>query len=377
VCNRCFEDPKIVSWIEANGDTVKPNYVCESCGKNDGEMRVIDAMDLSEKLQSVIMKHYTHEHIHGLYGSAYGYAEGDEDPALLAGLSTLDDVCFSLFADDSDKLAEFIVKHRNWRAEAKGGDAFFDSPHDEVWKENCWFDDEGNLWYEFSENIKYTSRFFDHKSFDRTEFLNKLLSTLDKLLIANYPERFYRARLIETTKTKSDILANPTRELDKPPNRISSHNRFSPTGISYIYLADSIETALMEIGSKVGDESAYGEFIIEEGLKIVDLRRKTLLDTLDWFDDEFDSSLFCFLSHFTGDISKPIAEDDKAIDYIPTQIVSEFIDVQGYGGFLYDSSRSRKGYNLVLFERGYNLKLYGVVKSEKMDYRVVSGEEIE
>jgi hypothetical protein len=96
----------------------------------------------------------------------------------------------------------------------------------------------------------------------------------------------------------------------------------------------------------------------------VDLRRKTLLENLDSFDENFSSSEFCFLSTFTADIARPVGKDDKLIDYVPTQIVSEFIWSKEFDGFLYDSSVDRNGFNLVLFEKGYDMTRFELVEKE-------------
>jgi hypothetical protein len=307
----------------------------------------------------VISNFYAHEHEHGLLGSARSYCDEGENPASFAGLSDLFEVCGDLFwEEDSERLVNFIVEHRNWRKVMDGGDDFFADPYENVWKDRCWFENSENLWYEFSENVKYRARFFDHPSYSRTDFLESLEPTFEALLTTSYPKIFYRARIIDSGSTKKKILSDPETELDKPPNKYAGYNRFSPAGISYIYLADSLETALVEIGVEVGNECAYGVFEIEDGLKIVDLKRRTLLENLDWFDDEFSSSEFCFLSNFTTEIALPIKENDKLIDYVPTQIVAEFIWSKGYDGFLYDSSLSKEGFNLVLFERGYKMKRF-------------------
>jgi len=107
------------------------------------------------------------------------------------------------------------------------------------------------------------------------------------------------------------------------------------------------------------------------------LRKRSLLEHLDYFDEDFSSSTFCFLSAFTADIAQPITESDKLIDYVPTQIVSEFIWSEGYDGFLYDSSLYRSGYNLVIFEKKYELKRYGIVENQDLLYRVISSNDID
>jgi len=376
ICNRCFIDKKIRAYIKKHGTRVASGYICPNCSATSKVTHSINPMTLSKKLQRVILKFYAHEHVHGLFGSARSNCDDGEYPASFARLSNLNDVCFDLFDDDSDRLSQFIVDHRNLRAEMDGGDTFFDSTYDDVWKENCWFDMSENEWYDFSENVKHNARFFDHSTYSRTQFLKNLFPTFKILLIKAYPSTFYRARIVDSIPTKVKISSNPLEQLDKPLNRIAGYNRFSPAGISYIYLADTIDTALAEVRSTVGQECAYGEFELESGLKIIDLRKRNLLNHLDYFDDDFSSSTYCFLSAFTINIAQPIAEHDKLIDYVPTQIVSEFLWSKGFDGFLYDSNLSRSGYNLVVFNNHYELRRYGFVENLSIQYRVTSTHEI-
>jgi len=70
VCNNCFNDTKIQAYIISKGTCVSSSYVCDYCVNNSGITHEMDAMKLSEKLQTVILKFYAHEHVHGLYGSA-------------------------------------------------------------------------------------------------------------------------------------------------------------------------------------------------------------------------------------------------------------------------------------------------------------------
>jgi hypothetical protein len=56
----------------------------------------------------------------------------------------------------------------------------------------------------------------------------------------------------------------------------------------------------------------------------------------------------CLIKEFVKDISKPI--NDNEIEYIPTQILSEYIWSLGYDGFIFDSSQSKNGKNIVIFE---------------------------
>lgn len=75
-----------------------------------------------------------------------------------------------------------------------------------------------------------------------------------------------------------------------------------------------------------------------------------------------------FLKLFSSEISKPMVEDKASIEYIPTQILSEYIRLKGYNGVRYRSSLTRR-YNYTLFcgrkkEPNYNLYYFDSLISD-------------
>ena len=72
-----------------------------------------------------------------------------------------------------------------------------------------------------------------------------------------------------------------------------------------------------------------------------------------------------FILEFLEDISKPIEEKDKLLDYVPTQIMAEYIWHLGYDGFLYDSSQNSNGTNLLIFGNNYKYLNYEIKFMEK------------
>lgn len=60
------------------------------------------------------------------------------------------------------------------------------------------------------------------------------------------------------------------------------------------------------------------------------------------------------LEKFINEIKKPISENESRLEYIPIQILAEYIKLKGYDGFIFDSSKNENGKNLVLFESKMN-----------------------
>ena len=50
--------------------------------------------------------------------------------------------------------------------------------------------------------------------------------------------------------------------------------------------------------------------------------------------------------------SKPVTYDEPHLDYVPTQILSEFFREQGFDGIAYRSLLDKKGKNLAFFDTG-------------------------
>ncbi len=93
---------------------------------------------------------------------------------------------------------------------------------------------------------------------------------------------------------------------------------------------------------------------------------------LNYFSGSFNGKFYCidhFIREFLTDISRPISEDNQLLEYIPTQIMSEYIWSKGYDGFLFDSSVNTNGTNIVLFEEKYQYK-------EHNQYKILGVEEV-
>lgn len=127
--------------------------------------------------------------------------------------------------------------------------------------------------------------------------------------------------------------------------------RMNPAGISYFYGAENKTTCYQEIRGFKGKIIIYGQFETKKALKIIDLSKAPNIKIPSLFSPEYDHQLNWakeFLVSFCAEVSKPINDDDVSIEYIPTQILSEYIRMKGYDGIRYASSLTNK-YNYTLF----------------------------
>jgi hypothetical protein len=253
-----------------------------------------------------------------------------------------------------------------------GEEDLFESAYYKVWQHRCFFakgnENEFGLhnWKKFCDSVKHKARYFDHKKFSVIRTLENFNEFFEQIVIDNINIDIYRARKIHSNKEKNDISTNPIKELGKVPIEYAKTNRFSPIGISYGYFAFEEETVLKEIRCEINDEVAVGKFSLNSDLKIIDFRNSSLeKEFLDYFSNNFNEKFYCidsYIKEFITDISRPISNNKQLLEYIPTQIMSEYIWSKGYDGFLFDSSVNCGGTNLVLFEETYQFKKYNQYK---------------
>jgi hypothetical protein len=374
ICNYCFDNEELNKWIEKNGEKSENNFICPNCktsAKEVNEIYFLNKKDLAEKLQEIIKELYEHESMHGLCGSAAMVArEENDNPNDYIECLTLAEVCWELF-DDGDKLAKIISSNQNIRNIQQGEDDLFLEIYTPVWKSKCWWGYGEFNWDYFSDNVKHSLRFFDSSEFNRLEELQKLNNLFEKIEINTYQKVIFRARGAYSKDEIKNIEKNPKEQLGQAPKEKAGHNRFSPSGISYIYLAFEEKTAISEIFDKSHIGLFVAEFELYDNLRLLNLTKSKFdeikVSYTNYFNNDFDLNIYCGLNaleKFINELKKPITENESRLEYIPTQILAEYIKLKGYDGFIFDSSKNKDGKNLVLFDNKINYlkfkKIYNI-----------------
>ncbi|RXK12184.1 hypothetical protein CP965_10420 [Halarcobacter mediterraneus] len=366
-CSECFNDSNIIAYIKEYGEKIiEENYICR-CGA-DEPLYKIEKDSIKDFIESTISKLYHLDEF--AYHIANREAEKENDFIRnYAPLYSLEEICGELFDEDTNTLLEIIKKSLHYSEVANGENEFiFNNKDTEHWLSNC-YDDNYNFyslskWEKFCENVKHKARYFDHKDFSVSNTLNEFKEFFQKLkCFKDYD--IFRARKIKNLAKKIEIENNPACELGKSPIKFAQNNRFSPIGISYGYFALEKETAIKEIRTNDKNEIAIGKFKIDKNLKLLNLCKSNMGSKINIFHESFDISMHCqkkFVLEFLEDISKPIDKKDKLLDYVPTQIMAEYIWHLGYDGFLYDSSQNSDGTNLLIFENNYKYLDYEIIK---------------
>lgn len=214
-----------------------------------------------------------------------------------------------------------------------------------------------NQWSDFVNEIKNKNRF-------HTDYIN--LNILDDF--CNNAKRHYKKGAIFYRGRVSTKKGYPIADMWSPPGNKASAGRVNPLGISYLYLANNIDTTFFEIRAGSYDFVTIGEFELQEDIEVIDF---TLLDKISPFSIEGKTQYAINIAHLRNisyEIAKPQRRSDSQLDYLPTQYIVDFIKSKNHQGVKYLSTMDDKGYNLAVFNEDlfeckkvnlYDVKLIG------------------
>lgn len=189
-----------------------------------------------------------------------------------------------------------------------------------------------NAWEFLVHTTKHRSRFFfrslaDHEDDSPLKVLRtarEVFKTLGMLKNLHVGDVFYRARHYD-----GSWPINSTSELLAPPARLARAGRMNPAGISYLYLAEKPQTALVEVRPKPDCETVIAEFELTRALTLLDLADLSCPTTEENGITEENlrarNDVMSFLQELVKAISSPVEQDGREhIDYVPSQIVCEY-----------------------------------------------------
>lgn len=235
--------------------------------------------------------------------------------------------------------------------------------------------DEIRYWENFCKTIKTKQRFtvflsseyedqYDHSQPKNFLFYlaNNFMPTLIDVLQPG--TKIYRARINNENSKFSH------KDLTSPPPQRSRNSRMSPAGISFFYGGMNPEVCIHEVRPNVAENIVVAEFEVVQELFVLNLANdfeagRSIFDPdYSFYYEEYFKP---FIEHFARDVSKPIRQTDNEIEYVPTQVFTEFIrtinfrnhfyweDANGnksdvfVNGIQFKSSIMKDGTNLVLF----------------------------
>ncbi len=321
-CSNCFSDKSLKAKINANGKIKR----CFYCKNNENSSIGINQLyPLIQPLIEVIIRNYP-ENIGGLtltdiLDQEFSLFNTTNYISLIEEALPIDqkDLLLKRFAPISKNLPS---EWKELKEELIHNNRFF--PQTRLYQDA--FLEQGNLFEIFTNVI---------------EELNYEINTSDELL---------RARISDKLLIHSEML--------KPPREIVSVGRANPDGISYLYVAENLDTCLSEVRPSNGQTVYIAQFRPIKDFRVIDLRnpRKdisflSLAENDD--NDDFKNliKLVNLLEEFSKELSLPVLPNRSRLDYIPTQFITEFFKNIGFlGGLMFNSSFG-KGYNIVIFDQ--------------------------
>lgn len=203
-------------------------------------------------------------------------------------------------------------------------------------------------WEEFSKSLKFEARFFN-KAFNE-KALKKYLPVMQREISRG--SKFYRARISENQSGCSQD------NLMIPPEKLRTPGRINPKGIGVLYLSSNTETVLNEIRASARDYVTVGTFVSKKNIRVIDISLVSSMSPFEGYYDQLDQLAKFALNRRTFkdmsyDIAKPLRRNDGALEYLSTQLISEYIKSEGYHGVEFTSTLSKKGKNLAVFDESY------------------------
>lgn len=232
-CSHCFVSPHLKDKINRN----KSIGNCDFCETQN--VLTIDPRELSYSFQSIFDLYVLNDK--GQQAAVQITQDFPEVIFSIMELQIVDRLLKEIFADDLQIYGEF-----------------FESSIILSCNENPLYAKEVNslqlTWENFVYEIKSINRFHITSVFDFVKLAHLLKINSVKLPKGKI---FYRGRI-------SDATGYPMEQMGNPPNHLAKSGRANPVGISYLYIANDLDTTLFETRAGLHDYVSIGEFKLEQ-----------------------------------------------------------------------------------------------------------------
>ncbi len=347
VCAKCFEDYAIQDFIRASASERK----CSYCGRRSKKPIAVPMNDVLELIGEGLGCEYADP------AEQNPWDEGEYVFPTMDSRELFDEI--GPIAQNDD-VHEEIVK------------AFSDRMWNEKDLFGLWEGDALRYgWKYFVKAVKYQRRYVflrpkkkgpsdsevptPDKMLDR---IGQVINEVELVRTMDAGTRWFRARVHSPAEkyTSAADLGTVPRKASR-----SSSNRMSPAGIPMFYGAEDEATAIAETyapNSGVPATVTVAKFLTARDAYVVDLTALPVFPSL--FDDgrRHLRAPVSFLLSFVKDLAKPIKKGRALIEYVPTQIVTEYLrhifrTEAGHRvrGVIYQSARNGGGKCCVLFVR--------------------------
>lgn len=240
-------------------------------------------------------------------------------------------------------------------------------------------------WENLQRYIKEESRSFNRKAKDILELMfdniGEHATSSERTVIAEIPEgtKFFRARAFQSSDHLVEAFLNPEKEFGPPPSDLASSGRLNAKGISVFYgvaevnsarenaeniiLENLLDLTISEVRPHVGGLAIVVGFEVIKPLKLLDFLALESLVRASMFDPLYSKKSSTgkeeLISNLTRKISTPVMREDESLDYLITQVVSDYLSEVSsppIDGILYRSTqieeeKSDEYLNVMLFHK--------------------------
>ena len=255
--------------------------------------------------------------------------------------STLLEILSDDLAVEGRAVAEAIIHHLpdvDWHDVVEGADAFYDDGanyerasnvemEERADQEDYWFENRFRYeWSDFCGVVRYQNRHFAAKAL--LDHLFGAPSKYEDGPVAPIYElaadlRVFRARRLDDRLTAVTLAGAPAAQLGAPPRDRAKSGRMNVELIPAFYAAFGEDTAVAELRPGIEEEIAIGEFVLRRAVRVFDFTvfSRVLRDR----PSNLAHTRYEFVTQLEGEISRPVRAHERQRDYIPTQIVAEYL----------------------------------------------------
>lgn len=354
VCPDCFGD----SGLQRRIKEVRPKFPNDPCDFHPKKKGVPIAA-VAEIVDPVFRNRY----IFGNYHPIHDDFTGDDLPGTL----------FDLTEADDDRvvtaLAEALIESDDyWPPD--GEDAFYILDGSYV-ENDASYEEHSQTWRNFRREILHEQRFFSQKALGRLREIFEGLHLLrdDSNSPAVYilepgdeAVQIYRARKGNSIEERERIVQDPAKQLGPPPEKLRRAGRMNPSGIVAFYGAFDLNTCVAELRPAVGETVISAKFQLTRPIMVLDTTKFSgRPEAINIFAQTHVTRmrLWKFMTTFMNEIARPCLPNDEHLDYVPTQVVSEYLThlhkfkrgdkEMTIDAIIYRSAQNGNGNNIAIF----------------------------
>lgn len=156
----------------------------------------------------------------------------------------------------------------------------------------------------------------------------------------------FRARVFQSEESLHTALEKAELSIGPPPPKAAAAGRMNARGIPVFYGAMDPHVALAEVRPPVGSRVVVAQFDIMRPLQLLDVEALRLLSVGgSAFDPQYMArkQMASFLRDLSEQMTRPVMPDDETLDYLPTQVIAEYLASLKKGNYILDTHDASDG----------------------------------